>query len=163
MASPNCPTVRWPSCQGELRLGAIGPAHLPALQALEARAHSHPWSPQNLASSVHSSHQCWGLWHQQTLLGHLIFSLACGEAEILLIVLAPEIRGQGLAKRLLQTLFSHLASTAQHCFLEVRASNTPAQHLYESLGFNPIGERPRYYPNGETAVVYGLDLSVTHV
>jgi ribosomal-protein-alanine N-acetyltransferase len=30
-------------------------------------------------------------------------------------------------------------------FLEVRASNEAAQHLYAALGFTRVGERRRYY------------------
>ena len=38
--------------------------------------------------------------------------------------------------------------------LEVRASNTPAQHLYKKYGFEILGKRPRYYAdNREDAYI----------
>ena len=37
--------------------------------------------------------------------------------------------------------------------LEVRASNTAAQHLYQKFGFQSAGIRPGYYPDGESAVI----------
>jgi ribosomal-protein-alanine N-acetyltransferase len=37
--------------------------------------------------------------------------------------------------------------------LEVRASNQPARALYARAGFVVDGRRPRYYPDGEDAVL----------
>jgi ribosomal protein S18 acetylase RimI-like enzyme len=48
---------------------------------------------------------------------------------------------------------------ARRVFLEVRADNPIAQHLYTARGFRPVGRRPRYYqPDGVDAVVMRLDL-----
>ncbi|HIK25213.1 MAG TPA: hypothetical protein IGP91_05330 [Thermosynechococcus sp. M46_R2017_013] len=33
--------------------------------------------------------------------------------------------------------------------MEVRASNEPAQRLYQHFGFELVGRRPRYYQNPE--------------
>lgn len=42
----------------------------------------------------------------------------------------------------------------RHLTLEVRASNTPAQLLYQRFGFAPVGVRRNYYPeSGEDAIV----------
>jgi [ribosomal protein S18]-alanine N-acetyltransferase len=42
----------------------------------------------------------------------------------------------------------------RHLTLEVRASNTPAQLLYQRFGFAPVGVRRNYYPEtGEDAIV----------
>lgn len=37
--------------------------------------------------------------------------------------------------------------------LEVRKSNIPAIKLYEGMGFKVAGERPKYYKDGETALI----------
>jgi len=44
-------------------------------------------------------------------------------------------------------------------FLEVRRSNRGARNMYESYGFAEIGVRPRYYEDGEDAVVMLLEIS----
>ena len=47
-------------------------------------------------------------------------------------------------------------------WLEVRASNSPAIALYESLGFNEVTVRKNYYPAAqgkEDAVIMALYLS----
>ena len=43
-------------------------------------------------------------------------------------------------------MIEQLKGSAWELFLEVRPSNTAALALYESLGFNQLGLRPRYYP-----------------
>ena len=49
---------------------------------------------------------------------------------------------------------------AQWVWLEVRASNTRAQQLYQQVGFKRVGERKNYYPlkpgQREDAVVMSL-------
>jgi len=82
------------------------------------------------------------------------------EVHIMQIAVAPECRRTGLAKRLMQY---EIERKRRHgmasMLLEVRASNTPAQALYLSLGFTVIGTRKNYYtptpdvPLGEDAVL----------
>ena len=46
-------------------------------------------------------------------------------------------------------------------FLEVRQSNNPARALYEDEGFNELGNRRDYYPNGdgrEDALIFARTL-----
>jgi ribosomal-protein-alanine N-acetyltransferase len=42
---------------------------------------------------------------------------------------------------------------AEEIYLEVRFSNVPARRFYEGLGFAEAGCRPRYYLDGEDALV----------
>lgn len=73
------------------------------------------------------------------------------EEELLLIAIAPQYRRLGLGR----TLLARFADTAgergaERLLLEMRRGN-PAEALYRSAGFTPIGLRPNYYrmPNGE--------------
>ena len=76
------------------------------------------------------------------------------EAHVTNIVVAPEHRRRGIARRLMV----HLADEAIRvgCVawtLEVRASSTGAQELYRRFGFAPAGIRKKYYENAEDAIV----------
>jgi ribosomal-protein-alanine N-acetyltransferase len=47
----------------------------------------------------------------------------------------------------------------QYCTLEVRKSNEAARGLYQRLGFEARGIRPKYYSdNNEDALIMWLDL-----
>ncbi len=85
-----------------------------------------------------------------------------GEEELLLIAVKPEYRGHGLGKSLLEDLAERARSRgAERLFLEMR-SNNPAESLYRSFGFLPIGRRKEYYSLGDgskiDAITFGLDL-----
>jgi len=47
----------------------------------------------------------------------------------------------------------------QRATLEVRVSNAAAIGLYHSKGFEDSGIRPKYYPDGEDALIMWRDLA----
>lgn len=81
--------------------------------------------------------------------------LLATELHVLNLATHPQARRCGYARRLMQDMV-HFATArrVQMVTLEVRRSNGPAQRLYESLGFERMGVRGRYYAdNGEDAFV----------
>jgi ribosomal-protein-alanine N-acetyltransferase len=82
------------------------------------------------------------------------------EADIQTIAVLAEHQGQGLGRAMLTQLLTEARQGGvREVFLEVRADNPGAQHLYETLGFERIAVRPRYYmPDGVDAVVMRLSL-----
>lgn len=80
------------------------------------------------------------------LSGFLLARAAAGEAEILSIAAAPETQRRGVARRLLETAVTALASRgARRLFLEVASDNDPALELYRNAGFTEVGRRRAYY------------------
>lgn len=77
------------------------------------------------------------------------------EAHITLLAIHPTYRRQGLAKAiLLELLRCARLRGLQWATLEVRVSNQGAIALYQSLGFQSVGERRKYYQdNGESALI----------
>ena len=80
------------------------------------------------------------------------------EAEIQTIAVAPSARRHGLGRTLMETLLAEArVRGARQVFLEVRADNPHARALYDSLGFDQIGVRKKYYqPDGVDAEVMRL-------
>ena len=76
----------------------------------------------------------------------LVFWLVHDEIHILNICVHPEVRRRGIARQLIERL-AELGEEqrASIISLEVRASNAAAKELYGSMGFVPIGTRPKYY------------------
>ncbi len=76
------------------------------------------------------------------------------EIQVLSVAVVPRWRRRGLASRLLEAYFGSLQGEGvREATLEVRASNRAAKALYERLGFETFGERPRYYRGGEAALL----------
>lgn len=82
------------------------------------------------------------------------------EGDIQTIAVSANARRAGLGRALMQALLDEARKRgAREVFLEVRADNPTAQHLYETLGFEQIAVRARYYqPDGVDANVMRLDL-----
>lgn len=79
-----------------------------------------------------------------------------GVSELFFITTRPDLRGRGLAKGLLMDFEAHSLSvwSAENFLLEVRPTNVPAIRLYESLGYQKVGTRKRYYKDGEDAHIF---------
>ncbi len=77
------------------------------------------------------------------------------EAHITILGVHPNYRGQGLGQALLYALLKKAwKRRLEWATLEVRASNRPAQSLYEKFGFQEVGRRRRYYKDtGEDALI----------
>jgi ribosomal-protein-alanine acetyltransferase len=92
--------------------------------------------------------------------GAVLAPAGSGDADVLTIAVAEGARGAGTGRALLEAMLGTAADRgARRVFLEVRADNPIAQHLYTARGFRPVGRRPRYYqPDGVDAVVMRLDL-----
>jgi ribosomal-protein-alanine N-acetyltransferase len=81
--------------------------------------------------------------------------LTVDDAHVTTIAVDPTHRGKGVGELLLNALIDNAYELgARQITLEVRVSNTNAQHLYLKYGFEPAGTRTRYYTdNGEDALI----------
>lgn len=76
-------------------------------------------------------------------------------ARLYSLAVAPEARGTGLGRRLVEEA-ERLAREAGRLYLrlEVRRDNAAAIALYQSLGYRQFGERRDYYEDHESALLF---------
>lgn len=135
---------------------AAVPDDLPALLALERACFPHdPWTENSLREALGDEKYLVLLWgHEALTMGYILGWNVGDEAEIARIGVLPTLRRQGLGQHLLEAaLVAFAAHGVVEVFLEVRAGNMTARHLYDRNGFIQIGSRRHYYANGEDAVV----------
>ncbi|UVO54768.1 ribosomal protein S18-alanine N-acetyltransferase [Sphingomonas sp. SUN039] len=94
--------------------------------------------------------------------GFALLRTVIDEAELMLLAVAPEARGQGIGRALLQhSIDTATTSNATSYFLEVRSDN-PAIDFYERFGLRQVGVRRDYYRAGNgvrrDALTYRLSL-----
>ena len=75
------------------------------------------------------------------------------------LAVRPDARGAGVGRRLLREALVELSlSGAVVAKLEVRAGNDAARSLYRAEGFEPTRRVPRYYGDGEDALLLVTEL-----
>lgn len=133
---------------------------------VEVRAYSFPWSRGNFRDSLQSGYMAEVLVdgsRPEALVGYFVAMPGVEEVHLLNLTVAPSCQRQGHARTLLERLQRRaVAVQARTLWLEVRASNQRALHVYERRGFARVGLRRGYYPAAssqrEDAVVMRLPL-----
>ena len=147
----------------EVRLEPLDLARLDDVVHIEQRAYSHPWTRGNFLDSHKAGYQVITLLGEDSLLGYFVAMPGVQEVHLLNITVAPNYQRQGWGVMMLDALsIWSRGQDAKWLWLEVRASNQRAIHVYERYGFKRVGERKNYYPlqvgQREHAVVMSLQL-----
>lgn len=101
-----------------------------------------PWTKEQILSDMQQDNVDYFFVEvDKTAIGFLVIQQLVGELEITNIAVKKAHQGEGWGSQLL----AHLDHVDFPIFLEVRASNTSAQALYQKFGFEVIGKRQRYY------------------
>ena len=140
---------------GEFEISAAREADLDSVQRLERECFPVPWRREFFASELHQSGRiCLVATREGELIGYVFAMVVVDELHINKIAVRAEARRRGIAVALMNRCIE--AAARPHLTLislEVRQSNEGAQGFYRSLGFESSYVRPRYYPDGEAAVV----------
>ena len=136
----------------QLLLLPMMPVDLNEVVELERQSQAFPWSRRNFEDALAAHYPAWVLRVDSVLAGFCVAMPMPDEVHLLVIAVAPDLRRQGLATRLLGQV-EQLARDkgVNRVLLEVRPSNTRALAFYAKQGFSEIGKRRGYYPAGKGA------------
>jgi len=137
----------------------VAPGDVDTILTLEAELFgSDAWSPEVVAAELgHPASHYVVLADGEQIVGYGgLRSPGPGlPGDIQTLAIHPDYRGVGWGRKMLVHLLDIAAARqVPEVFLEVRADNEAARHLYERCGFREIDRRPGYYqPDGVDAIV----------
>lgn len=121
--------------------------HISHVAKIEAEVFSTPWSEQAFADACTMNYAFFYVAVVESqLVGYCGSYLAADEGEITNVAVAPGWRRHNIAKQLVQkTVTQIFEKGARRIYLEVRSLNEPAIQLYQTIGFQTVGIRKKYY------------------
>lgn len=136
----------------EIQIVSLQEKHTAALAELEQLCFSVPRSEAQLRSEIHNPLARFFVAEytdesgRVQVAGYAGMQNVVGECYVENIAVFPELRGQGIGRKLTETLLK-TAREERSAFvtLEVRPSNKLAIQLYHSLGFTEVGRRRGFY------------------
>ena len=130
---------------------------------LEKICFSDPWSVNSISSELENPLSYWLVAEEEgRVVGYVGSQSVLDGADMMNLAVSPDFRRQGIGEALVKALVAHLQKKGIIVLLlEVRASNAPAIALYQRLGFEQVGRRPRYYHNPrEDALIMRKELAI---
>ncbi len=139
-------------------LRLMEPSDLSAAMELDALCLPKPWSEAVWREELGSPFGLYLVLEEgRGIFGQIGVRHVLDELHVTTLAIRPERRRQGYARALLRAALAAFPE-ARRVHLEVRPSNAAARALYEALGFERTGLRPRYYGD-EDALLMTLDLA----
>ena len=146
-----------PEAANELEIRVVGEGDISRLVALDGECFDPPWGEEHyqrervkersLLLAAASGGELWGF-----LSAWVVYD----ELQIMRIATAPAGRRRGVGRALMERAFAHAAERGlAKVTLEVKAVNQAAIALYEHLGMEREGCRPKYYNDGSDALLFG--------
>lgn len=122
-------------------------ADIPFAAEIERLCFVHPWSEQSINGEMSKENSVFLMaFEDETPIGYVGLSTILDEGYMGNLGVVEEYRRKGIGRALMNELINECkAMDSAFVTLEVRASNTPAVKLYESLGFTEAGRRKNYY------------------
>ena len=130
------------------------------IAVIEQKCFSEPWSENTFRGCLNENTDLFVLEADGVICGFAVFDRTLGEeAELHNIAVAPDMRGRGLSRLLMDALIGSAKKNGVcRIMLEVRASNEAAIALYTKYGFEKVGVRPGYYRHPvENAILMDLN------
>ena len=130
-----------------MRIVKMQSEHVAAVVEMERQCFSDPWSEKSVASELDNPLSLWLIAEADGVVaGYVGSQTVLDSADMMNLAVSQDFRRQGIGEQLVNSLTEALAEKGvKTLLLEVRISNEPAKQLYQKLGFEIVGKRPRYY------------------
>lgn len=130
-----------------MRIVKMQPEHVAAVAEMERQCFSNPWSEKSVASELDNPLSLWLIAEADgVVVGYVGSQTVLDSSDMMNLAVSQDFRRQGIGEQLVNSLTEALAEKGvKTLLLEVRISNEPAKQLYQKLGFEIVGKRPRYY------------------
>lgn len=134
---------------------------LPHILKINQATFSRPYSSSFVQKKLDSYPQgCFIAKEDDDYVGYIIASLKNEKPYIVSLAVLSQWQGRGIAKQLLQHVFSQFIRDGYHTvFLHVKITNKQAIGFYERTGFEIKETIPVYYSTGEDAYIMEKNLS----
>ncbi len=145
----------------DLTTAPASAADLDAVHHLETLCFPAPWRREFFESELTATGR-FNLVARRggRLVGYLFAMWFLDEMHVNKIAVDESERRRGIALRLMEDCMEFAVTHGIRTItLEVRESNEGAQAFYGHLDFEPLYVRPRYYPDGEGAVIMVRELA----
>src|SRR5260370_4798392 len=139
----------------DIEIGEAEMSDLDAIHLLEVSCFPSPWRRDFFESELRGDSRFHLVARRGgSLIGYLFAMWFFDEMHVNKIAVAESERRKGIADALMDRCLEFArANGVTTISLEVRQSNRGAQAFYEHLDFEATYVRPRYYPDGDAAVV----------
>lgn len=116
--------------------------------AIEEISYEFPWTQGIFQDCLRNQYLSTLYIKNEIIIAYSVAQFVVDECHLLNLCVSQIERRMGIAEKMVK----HIMNQARQkdmgsIFLEVRASNSAAIHLYDKLGFNEIGLRRDYYPD----------------
>lgn len=144
-----------PSIPAGIQIRPATRADILAVHAIESSSFPAPWRREFFESELFMEGRLTLVAVRgEVVIGYMFAMWVFDELHVNKIAVTAEERRKGIANALMDRC---VAFAREHDIsmisLEVRQSNSGAQEFYRTLDFKSSYVRPRYYPDGEAAVV----------
>lgn len=130
------------------------------LVAMESANQPRPWTEGVFNDELEAESRIYlGVVDGDSLYGFGGMIISGDEAHVTNLLVAPDQRRKGLARRLMVSLIdAALDKGARHLTLEVRSRNRAGISLYQRFGMAPVGVRKGYYGDDDALILWVHDI-----
>ena len=139
------------------------PADVDGMASIERVSFSDPWSAETLSAACALRHMRVLVAEESgrvggeggaapVLVGYVLALVMADEGEIADVAVAPDARGRGVARALLDQMIADMvAEGVRALYLEVRESNLSAQLFFKKMGFKAVLVLRSHYDDTDEA------------